>query len=121
MQSVLVAAAARELCLYESQLYTWHSKQQQQLTSSERKSELATENVRLKRPLAEQDKELAILQNVAANLYNALKLLYIFRKISGRVQRQSHVSGTTGCPQRLVCLVSASSSARLAPAVPAHM
>jgi transposase len=28
-----VAAAARELSLYESQLYAWRSKQQQQLTS----------------------------------------------------------------------------------------
>ncbi|MDI9266098.1 transposase, partial [Serratia sp. PF2-63] len=47
-----IAAAARELSLYESQLYTWRSKQQQQLTSSERESELAAENARLKRQLA---------------------------------------------------------------------
>lgn len=39
-----VAAAARQLSLYESQLYAWRSKQQQQLTSSERESELAAEN-----------------------------------------------------------------------------
>lgn len=43
-----VAAAARELSLYESQLYTWRSKQQQQMTSSERESELAAENARQK-------------------------------------------------------------------------
>ncbi len=43
-----MAVAARELRLYESQLYAWRSKQQQQLTSSERESELATENARLK-------------------------------------------------------------------------
>ncbi|HAN4395029.1 TPA: transposase [Escherichia coli] len=43
-----VAAAARELSLYESQLYAWRSKQQQQMSSSERESELAAENVRLK-------------------------------------------------------------------------
>ncbi|PWW07578.1 transposase, partial [Mangrovibacter plantisponsor] len=36
-----VAAAARELSLYESQLYNWRSKQQQQMTSSERENELA--------------------------------------------------------------------------------
>lgn len=41
-----VAAAARQLSLYESQLYAWRSKQQQQLTSSERESELAAENAR---------------------------------------------------------------------------
>ncbi|EHH3701500.1 transposase, partial [Escherichia coli] len=43
-----VAAAARELSLYESQLYAWRIKQQQQMSSSERESELAAENVRLK-------------------------------------------------------------------------
>ncbi len=30
-----VVAAARKLSLYESQLYNWHSKQQQQLLSSD--------------------------------------------------------------------------------------
>ncbi len=36
-----VAAAARELSLYESQLYAWRSKQLQQLTWSERENDLA--------------------------------------------------------------------------------
>jgi transposase len=36
-----VAAAARELSLYESQLYTRRSKLQQQKTSSERENELS--------------------------------------------------------------------------------
>ena len=39
-----VAAAARELSLYESQLYNWRSKQQQLLSSSVRENELAAEN-----------------------------------------------------------------------------
>lgn len=43
-----VTAAASELSLYESQLYNWRSKQQQQLSSSERENELAAENARLK-------------------------------------------------------------------------
>lgn len=68
-----VAAAARELSLYESQLYAWRSKQQQQLTSSERESELATENARLKRLLAERDEELAILQKAATYFAKRLK------------------------------------------------
>lgn len=68
-----VAAAARELSLYESQLYAWRSKQQQQLTSSERESELATENARLKRLLAERDEELAILQKSATYFSKRLK------------------------------------------------
>ncbi|ECT5252431.1 hypothetical protein ATT74_22635 [Salmonella enterica subsp. enterica serovar Panama] len=33
-----VAATARELSLYESQLYAWRSKQQQQMTSSEQEN-----------------------------------------------------------------------------------
>lgn len=68
-----VAAAARELSLYESQFYAWRSKQQQQLTSSERESELATENARLKRLLAERDEELAILQKAATYFAKRLK------------------------------------------------
>jgi transposase len=68
-----VATAARELSLYESQLYAWRSKQQQQLTSSERESELATENARLKRLLAERDEELAILQKAATYFAKRLK------------------------------------------------
>lgn len=68
-----VAAAARELSLYESQLYAWRSKRQQQMTSSERESELAAENARLKRQLAERDEELAILQKAATYFAKRLK------------------------------------------------
>ena len=68
-----VTAAARELSLYESQLYNWRSKQQQQMNSSERESELAAENVRLKRQLAEQAEELAILQKAATYFAKRLK------------------------------------------------
>ncbi|KJV19456.1 transposase, partial [Salmonella enterica] len=42
------AAAARELNLYESQLYNWRSKQQNQLSSSEREQEMSAEIARLK-------------------------------------------------------------------------
>ena len=68
-----VAAAARELSLYESQLYAWRSKQQQQMTSSERENELAAENARLKRQVAEQAEELAILQKAATYFAKRLK------------------------------------------------
>ncbi len=70
-----VAAAARELSLYESQLYAWRSKQHQQMTSSERESELAAENARLKRQLAEQAEVLAILQKAATYFAKRLKLI----------------------------------------------
>ncbi|EEO5753435.1 transposase [Salmonella enterica] len=68
-----VVAAARELSLYESQLYAWRSKQQQQMTSSERENELAAENARLKRQLAEQAEELPILQKAATYFAKRLK------------------------------------------------
>ena len=68
-----VAAAARELSLYESQLYNWRSKQQQQMTSSERENELAAEKARLKRQLAEQAEELAIIQKAATYFAKRLK------------------------------------------------
>ncbi|UYA59070.1 Transposase InsE for insertion sequence IS3E [Pectobacterium sp. F1-1] len=68
-----VAAAARELSLYESQLYNWRSKQQSQTTSSERESAQAAEIARLKRQLAERDEELAILQKAATYFAKRLK------------------------------------------------
>ncbi len=68
-----VAAAARELSLYESQLYAWRSKQQQQMTSSERENGLAAENACLKRQLAERDEELAIPQKAATYFAKRLK------------------------------------------------
>lgn len=68
-----VAAAARQLSLYESQLYAWRSKLQQQMTTTERESELTAENARLKRQLAEQAEELAILQKAATYFAKRLK------------------------------------------------
>lgn len=68
-----VAAAARPLDLYESQLYNWRSKIQQQKTSSERENELAAENARLKRQLAEQAEEQVILQKAATYFAKRLK------------------------------------------------
>ncbi|HBA6493935.1 TPA: IS3 family transposase, partial [Escherichia coli] len=62
-----------ELSLYESQLYAWRSKLQQQMTSSERESELAAENARLKLQLAEQAEVLAILQKAATYFAKRLK------------------------------------------------
>ncbi|EEL2206581.1 transposase [Salmonella enterica] len=68
-----VAAAARELTLYESQLYNWRSKQQNQLSSSEREQEMSAEIACLKRQLAERDEELAILQKAATYFAKRLK------------------------------------------------
>lgn len=60
-----VAQAARELSIYESQLYAWRSSAQKKASTSERESSLATENAKLKRQLAEQAEELEILKKAA--------------------------------------------------------
>jgi len=72
---VLLPLPANSACMNLS------STREQQLTSSERESELATENARLKRLLAERDEELAILQKAAVDSIG---------------QRNSHVK-TWGC------------------------
>lgn len=68
-----VVAAARELSLYESQLYAWRSKLKNAHSSSEREQEMAVEIARLKRQLAERDEELAILQKAATYFAKRLK------------------------------------------------
>jgi len=50
----LAERIARELCLYESQLYTWRSKLKNAHSSSEREQDMSVEIARLKRQLAEQ-------------------------------------------------------------------
>ena len=60
-----VAATASELKLNESQLYSWRAAAEKKSTTSERESELAAEVARLKRQLAEQAEDLAILKKAA--------------------------------------------------------
>lgn len=54
-----IGVAARELSLYESQLYAWRSKINNARSSSEREQEMSVEIARLKRQLAEQAEEAA--------------------------------------------------------------
>lgn len=68
-----IAAAARELSLYESQLYNWRSKLKNAHSSSEREQEMSVEIARLRRQLAERDEELAILQKAATYFAKRLK------------------------------------------------
>lgn len=65
VERIGVAAAARELSLYESQLYAWRSKLKNGHSSSEREKEMSVEIARFKRQLAERDEELTILQKAA--------------------------------------------------------
>lgn len=60
-----VAKAAKELKIYESQLYQWRSAEEKKASISERESTLAAENARLKRLLAEQAEELEIVKKAA--------------------------------------------------------
>lgn len=68
-----VTKAAKELNLYESQLYAWRKKQQQALTNTEREQQQLIEIAKLKRQLAEQAEELAILQKAATYFAKRLK------------------------------------------------
>jgi transposase len=61
-----VKAAAEQLGLNESQLYTWRKKAEQQANKSQAEQKYAEENARLKRQLAEREEELAILKKAAA-------------------------------------------------------
>ncbi len=67
------AKAATQLGIQGSQLYYWKNKFRQQQTSSEREQFLADENARLKRLLAEQAEELAIVKKAAAYFAKHLK------------------------------------------------
>ena len=68
-----VAQAAKQLVLHESQLYTWRKQSKYTQSVSEREASLATENARLKRQLAQQAEELAILKNAATYFAQQLK------------------------------------------------
>lgn len=68
-----IAAAARGLSLYESQLYAWRSKLKNAHSASEREQEKSVEIARLKRQQAERDEELTILQKAATYFAKRLK------------------------------------------------
>lgn len=65
-EKIGVGAAAGQLGLHESQLYGWRGKDRMQRDRGEADRQLAADNVRLKRQLAEQAEELAILKKAAA-------------------------------------------------------
>ena len=60
-----VATAAKELGIYESQIYDWRAKLAKKASTSQREAELAAEVAKLKRQLAEQVEDLAILKKAA--------------------------------------------------------
>lgn len=68
-----VPTAAKQLGLNESQLYAWRSKARLKQASSAVEDQLRTENVRLKRQLADQKEELEILKKAAAYFAKGLR------------------------------------------------
>jgi transposase len=72
-EQVGVSGAAKQLGLHESQLYAWRKKARYEASRSETEKELAIENARLKRQLAKQAEELAILKKAAAYFAKSLK------------------------------------------------
>lgn len=60
-----VAAAAKELGIYDSQIYNWRAAQQKKASTSQREAELQAEVARLKRQLADQAEDVAILKKAA--------------------------------------------------------
>ncbi|GAB3478057.1 hypothetical protein GCM10027398_33340 [Azotobacter salinestris] len=71
-EQIGVSQAAEQLGLQPSQLYGWRSKQQQNQAGSEREQLLADENARLKRLLAEQAGELAIVKIYGPSVFAIL-------------------------------------------------
>lgn len=68
-----MSKAATQLGLKEAQLYAWRTKAKQLIDTGEREQQLADENVRLKRQLAEQAEELALVKKAAAYFAKHLK------------------------------------------------
>ena len=68
-----VPAAAKELGLHESQLYGWRVKARAERDQSETARAQAAEIARLKRKIAEQAEELAIVKKAAAYFAKSLK------------------------------------------------
>lgn len=72
-ERVGVPAAAKQLGLHDTQLYGWRVKARLNQQRSEIEQKLAVENARLKRQLAEQAEELAIIKKAAAYFARSLK------------------------------------------------
>ena len=72
-EKVGVPTATKQLGLDESQLYSWRSKARLSQDRSAVEERLLVENARLKRQLAEQAEELAIVKKAAAYFAKSLK------------------------------------------------
>ena len=71
--TVGVREAAHQLGLHESQLYDWCRKARERLNKSQTERDKETEIARLKRQVAEQAEELAIIKKAATYFAKSLK------------------------------------------------
>jgi transposase len=72
-EQVGVSKAAKELGLHSSQLYGWRSKARVKQSQSDVEQKQAAEIARLKRQLADQTEELAIVKKAATYFARSLK------------------------------------------------
>ena len=72
-EKIGIPKAAKELGLHDSQLYGWRSKAKAKRDQSDLEQSQATEIARLKRKLAEQAEELAIVKKAATYFAKSLK------------------------------------------------
>ena len=72
-EKISIPKAAKELGLHNSQLYGWRSKARAKQDQRDLEQSLAAENARLKRKLAEQAEELAIVKKAATYFAKSLK------------------------------------------------
>ena len=68
-----IPQAAKELGLHNSQLYDWRAKARVKQNQSDLEQSQAAEIARLKRKVAEQAEELAIVKKAATNFAKSLK------------------------------------------------
>ena len=103
-EKVGVAAAARQLGLHESQLYNWRSRARLSQDKSAVEERLLLENARIKRQLAEQAKELAIVKKAAAYFARSLKRSTPYAQPCRRIQDHDHESCAGRLSQRILPL-----------------
>lgn len=72
-EKIGIAKAAKELGLHDSQLYGWRAKARARQSQSELEQSQAAEIARLKRKLAEQEEELAIVKKAATYFAKSLR------------------------------------------------
>ena len=89
-EKVGVPTAAKQLGLHESQLYSWRSKARLAQDRSAVEEQLLVENARLKRQLAEQAEELAIVKKPQRTSPRACSDVRLYAEPCRRIQDYFH-------------------------------